>query len=332
LSWLQGWKYRRKITVSPANIDEDLTGYPLYVPLAGDSYRFTAADGETLLKHKTYKTTCSYVKIDPTASDGLTFFAYYGNDEAEDGSDAANALPDYAAFAPLYDYENGDTDLKSGLSLSLGGSASAGSEGIAMNGGYVSIGGVGAVQALLSGETGLTYSAICRDLVPGASADDYLAADKTSTPNYWMVWAYGTTAWGVHYSPNGGFADAAKVILSAGMPGGGNDYHLAFTYKCYDGVNPATVELFTNGVSDGTGTSANTDQTLSYGTIAVPEAIGYAQGTSRSINATISEYRIRKGAVSEAWLKFEYANLMNEGNEITIGPQREQYPLNILGV
>jgi hypothetical protein len=338
LNWLLGWDRRREITVSPTYVDANLTDFPLLVPISSSvldsgflsSLRFTDSEGTLIPFEWTGYIDLGYsgafVKV-PTldATSGATLYMYYAASESS-ASDPSTVWADYAVAAHFRGFASGQRESANSLALTLGGSASAGSDGVAMNGGYISIGGIGAVQALLSGENGLTYSATCRDLSPGSSVDDYLAADKTSTPNYWFVWSYGTTAWGVHYSPNGDFADSAKVIKTSGMPGGGNDYHFAFTYGCYDGSNPATIELFTNGVSGGTGTSANTDQTLIYGTIAVPEAIGYAQGTSRSINATISEYRIRKGAASSAWLKFEHANLMNTGNEITVGDETGWFP------
>lgn len=66
MAWLSGWNYRKKITIQYANIDSDLTWFPLYVDITADGdigtnisdstngydIRFTQSDGETLLKYE----------------------------------------------------------------------------------------------------------------------------------------------------------------------------------------------------------------------------------------------------------------------------------------
>lgn len=64
MAWLPGWSYRKKLTVDHSKVDSDCSDFPVKVILGGDNFdfakarpdgydiRFTASDGETLLKHE----------------------------------------------------------------------------------------------------------------------------------------------------------------------------------------------------------------------------------------------------------------------------------------
>ena len=116
MGWLSGWDYRKKITVQYANIDSDLTWFPLYVDITADTdigghvsdttngydIRFTKTDGTTLLAYEreyfnvtdTTATGHYWVSGDGwvLANDaGTEFYIYYNDgDGTVDGEDAAN--------------------------------------------------------------------------------------------------------------------------------------------------------------------------------------------------------------------------------------------------
>jgi len=107
--WLDGWKYRRQLTINSSLVDESLTNFPVLVVLDasffdftkakdnGEDIRFTSSDGTTLLAYeierwnKTAGKAEIWVKI-PSVSDisDTDFFIYYGNPSVSDAQDPRN--------------------------------------------------------------------------------------------------------------------------------------------------------------------------------------------------------------------------------------------------
>ncbi|KKU82931.1 MAG: hypothetical protein UY09_C0001G0005 [Parcubacteria group bacterium GW2011_GWA2_47_8] len=104
--WLDGWQYRRKLTINNSASTETLTNFPLLVPLnssrvtyantqdAGQDLRFTDANGQ-LLDHEIENwneagTSNVWVKIPSitAASIGEYIYVYYGNPSAGDAQNA----------------------------------------------------------------------------------------------------------------------------------------------------------------------------------------------------------------------------------------------------
>jgi len=108
--WLgAAWSYRRKITIDHSKVDNNLENFPVAVILDNTNFdfskarpdgydiRFTASDGETLLKyererHDSVNQKAEYwVKIPSVSSSTDTeFYAYYGKSNALDGAEAEN--------------------------------------------------------------------------------------------------------------------------------------------------------------------------------------------------------------------------------------------------
>jgi len=106
MGWLQGWKYRRKITVTEQS-GNSLTDYQVKIELNstnfpdfnecrddGHDIRFTKDDGETLLNYwreawnKAGQSATFWVKIPSIpASGSVDIYMYYGNPDATDESD-----------------------------------------------------------------------------------------------------------------------------------------------------------------------------------------------------------------------------------------------------
>jgi len=107
--WLSGWSYRRKLTVNEAQVDADLTNFPVLVKLdssffdfdkaqnSGEDIRFTSSDGLTLLKYEIERWDQTGGKAEiwaklPTVSgtSNTDFYIYYGNPSALDAQDPTN--------------------------------------------------------------------------------------------------------------------------------------------------------------------------------------------------------------------------------------------------
>ena len=107
------YTYRKKITIQTANVDSDLSNFPLYVKLTADveignnsnadgfDIRFTQSDGTTLLKYERESWTggagddvtadfwvnTNVDSGDPAATD---IYIYYRSTDTADGADPAN--------------------------------------------------------------------------------------------------------------------------------------------------------------------------------------------------------------------------------------------------
>jgi hypothetical protein len=105
MAFLAGWSKRQKLTIDHTQVDDELTDFPVKVIVSSDNplfdtaksdgsdVRFTAADGETLLKFErevhdtTEKIAVYHVKIPSVSSTSDTdFYLYYGNASASDAS------------------------------------------------------------------------------------------------------------------------------------------------------------------------------------------------------------------------------------------------------
>lgn len=102
-AWLGGWKYRRAIIINSADIDADLTNFPVLVRLSagyfdfnwaaadGRDVRFTDASGGAVLdfereSHDASAGTAAYWVRLPlvSAASNTTFYLYHGNSRAQD--------------------------------------------------------------------------------------------------------------------------------------------------------------------------------------------------------------------------------------------------------
>ena len=107
--WLEGWQYRKKITIDETKVDADLTDFPTLVKLTSsnldfskarsDGYdiRFTDSDGTTLLKyererHDQANSLAEYwVKVPAVSGTVDTdIYIYYGKSDAADGAEPSN--------------------------------------------------------------------------------------------------------------------------------------------------------------------------------------------------------------------------------------------------
>ena len=108
MAFLSGWNYRKSITIQHANVSGNLTDFPVYIFIDGDSdiggnisdstngfdIRFTESDGETLLKYErmffevdTGDCNAHYwVKVTSIlAVSGAVIYIYYNDGDMVDG-------------------------------------------------------------------------------------------------------------------------------------------------------------------------------------------------------------------------------------------------------
>ncbi|MFH0779237.1 MAG: DUF2341 domain-containing protein [Parcubacteria group bacterium] len=124
-SWLEGWQYRNKISISNTNVDADLSYFPLLVKISetgggtanigynlsdttnGYDIRFTDSDGATLLPYESESfsvasnnlTANLWVNIPTVDHDAATdIYIYYGNDSANTDWTAESGSGDCSAI------------------------------------------------------------------------------------------------------------------------------------------------------------------------------------------------------------------------------------------
>jgi len=109
LNWLSGFTYRKQITIDAANVDSDLSGFPLFVRVnadadlaaateSGSDLRFTTSTGVLIPFERSSWTVASgsgsgnfWVKVPSIdATDDTVIYLYYGSGSAVDGEDATN--------------------------------------------------------------------------------------------------------------------------------------------------------------------------------------------------------------------------------------------------
>ena len=133
MSWLSGYNYRKKITISNTYVDSDLSNFPLLVAFTNDSgigahmqdttnyydIRFTDSDESTLLKYEKESMSISggqatgnyWVKVPtiyktPTGDQNI-IYVYYGKAGDTDGSDKNNVWD--SNFKGVWHLPNGTT-------------------------------------------------------------------------------------------------------------------------------------------------------------------------------------------------------------------------------
>ena len=335
MAWLPGWNYRKLITISATQVDSNLSGFPLTIPISkadveshyghtdGDDIRFTASDGNSLLSHE-WSGWCddgysgAFVKIPAIdASTDTVIYMYYGNESASDATDKASVWADYAVAAHFLGGSSGMLESASGLTLTFGGSATAVSNGVLLDDGYVLLGNSGDVLNALEGEVGCTFSAALHNIYP---QNDYQNARLMSDfgSDFTIEWSLLTYLVNTRLRPITS-AEYATVYYYTTLSND-SDAHSAIVYRCYDGMNSTRFTQYFNGATAGYDDTTDTATSLHFGVESQTLRLG-GYTTAQSLNGAVSEFRVCKGVASAAWVKFEHANLMTPGNQLTLGEE-----------
>lgn len=326
---LAGWSKRQKLTIDHTQVDDELTDFPVKVIIPSDNplfytaksdgsdVRFTAADGETLLKferevHNTEECIAVYhVKI-PSVSDtdDTDFYLYYGNADASDAStpndvwDSNYELVLHMGPSLEDSTSNGNDGTNYGTTL-----------GLASDGYYRSFDGsndyIVVDDIIINSE--MTYEVYVN---PGASPQNaFLIDHRESDIGVQPLYIKNTGVIQFYDSDSGDKLETSSNVLDFDD----NPHHIVAVGK--DSTNAK--ELFYDGSSVGNDTEGFANYT------AKDVTIGYRHShTSGPFDGNIYEVRISSIARSDAWIKATSASLHNAlltfGDEETVVRPRVQ--------
>lgn len=336
---LAGWAYRKQINVKGTYVDATLAHFPLLVQFKGDSdlgaacrsdghdIRFTAHDGQTLLKHERESFSIVngaawgsfWVRVpEIVAARGADIFVYYGNVGAADGT-SASAVWD-SNFKAVFHMKDATT------STILDSTANNNDGSKTANNPLDVLGKIGRGQQF----DGTNHPIDCgANINPGTqsistSAWAYFNTqgnclfDSRSNPGG-TIWDGFLVGWAAstfylilnsNQSAQGVFSYAYTPPISAW-------FHCALSWS-QPGLSAA---LYINGqkIADiaTAGIAASLDGDA-------PMKLGYDLGGSYYLSGKMDEARISIGIVrSAAWIKFDYRNMSESDNCIAFSTQQQ---------
>jgi len=338
-SWLSGWSYKRRITIQHEQVDSDLTDFPLSVSFSGDEdlgsrvsnttygydIRFTTADGLTLLPYEresfsvaSGKTTANFwVKVPIISSSTDTIiYMYYGNASQASTDWTQTGTPTKAKSVWGTDYmgvwhlNNPANPVDSSLSLNNG-----------TNVGTTATTGKLGGAALFNGTSAYIYT-----------ANTYL------NPNNFTVSAWFKTSStssgkivGLEQNQSGTtspFADRHIAVLNgtvnyywlSGQPKNINSasgYNDSNWHYATATMSANTGKLYVDGVYQGQATGGTYTYNLFWrmGSYKLPSGGFY-------FNGSIDEVRVANSPRNADWIGFEYKNIANPTNVLSIEPSQ----------
>jgi len=337
---LAGYSGRKKITVQAANLDAELSGFPLLVKITADAdigaaclatgydVRFTAADGETELPFdRRYfavaagEATGVFIVLSDVDPDPATeIYVYWGKADATDASDPATVWAGYKGVYPLDEAYNTDA------------------------GGYrdVSPGNHDATLTDADADSAQADGPIYKAVDLSGDADYLSVADHADhDPGGAMtvgIWFKTSEDWAdlIHHGSNdlngpgwfleirdligGHYSVRARIGTATGTTElrtladftPGEWQHVLVTYD--KSLGSARIKLYLNG--------APTNQADGYNEDIGANASGIVMGVNDwgKLDGALAEVRYLPGvALSADWIKFEYHNIAEADNELTWG-------------
>jgi hypothetical protein len=336
-----GWTYRKEITIDNANVDEDLTDFPLLVKITEDTdigaharsdgydLRFTLPDGTSLPYEReswsggggSAATGIFWVKVPTitTAAD-TTIYAYYGKSDATDGQSATSVWDNNfkgvwhlkeTGTSPTVNDSTSNANNSTTQTWTPTTSGQIDGAGSCVAPKYIDI----ADNAGLRITSQLTLEAWYNASGPGWSG---LIGKGTESP--YRGWTLGIDASTEPYfhagKSDGTYTAVAGSTLSAGW------HHLV-------AVLGDKQRLFVDGAK------LITESDYSVGdTTGSDLVIGrfYSAVNNYYANGLIDEVRISSTARSAAWIKFEYQNQGSGTNEIAFGTEEDGTAPTVTGV
>jgi hypothetical protein len=319
---VDGWSYRKKITIDHTNVDADLSNYPLLVKINqdtdiganaqsdGEDIRFTTSTGVLLpYERESWVVRAGsgsgnfWVKVPTISSSADTkIYLYYGNSGAPDLQDATNVWD--ANFKGVWHLAETGTNPTANDSTSNNNDSASQTWTPTVGG---KIGGAGSFNGSsdainITSNDGLNPASI--------TVSAWVKADVNNKWQYAVLkngqWDFGRDNGGKYYlaawkTGNVNVADEhAATSATTGVW-----EHIAFTY---DGSNAKyyvnTTVVINKGVSGDLFATANAVN------------IG-SQAAGNYWDGLIDDVKISNVARSAAWLKFEYYNTGASDNETT---------------
>ena len=334
-SWLSGWLYRKKITISNANVGSDLTNFPVLVKISADSdmksalvtgydIRFADSSGNTLLPYERESwsggngsavTANFWVKV-PTVSHAsvTTIYVYYGNSSATDGQNAVSVwessflgvwhMGDNAGNKTVIDSTGGDN-----------GTAKANTSTKTTTGkvaGALTFNGSSDYVDLASNVGGFTLSSnftISAWVNPALdSTDDVIYGNNWNNQGYMLRIDSANKARFVLSKDSSHYNGIESSVLSSGW------HNIVGTWN---GTSP---KILVDGIDNSQ--TAVTQNTVSSITTSNDTTIGVGgAGDNHYFKGPVDEVRVSNSVRSVAWIGFEYHNIADLGNDLTFASQ-----------
>ena len=340
---LSGWLYRKRIDIQTANLDANLTDFPLLVMLDEDAdigalcradgydIRFASANGTTLLPYERVsfsvtddKATAEFWVRTDLATAGTYIYIYYGNAAATDGEDA-EAVWD-ANFKAVYHMNDATTSTtEDSTGNDNDGTKKAANEPVEADGK------IGKGQDFDGTDDGINCGNGASLNLTTMTIDLWAKVDYDNTFNTPIIKGVGGDPTFHNYSVFFYGAGSGQAGTWALFIGNGLAYqritknlfayenlwtHVAYT------VDGTHLKMFLNGVEQ---TGDQVAQTVT------PASVGDALGIGEEVNGRfpidgiLDEIRISSTARSAAWIKFEYYNMNEADNELAWG-EEEYFP------
>lgn len=331
------YPYRREILIQSANVDGNLTDFPLLVVVDGgdgvlsaniadDRYAFYDSAGSNLYhEQEFYWEGASYVEMTvwvkvPTVyasptGDQNKIWIYYGYDDGAQ-SDAANTWTEYVAVWHMDESSGHIAD------------ATGNGHNSTTEAGGISYGAAGKIVTAVEWDGSGAY-------IDVADSADFDVAACTITawiyPDSFGEGGYGRI---VYHVDTAGNADGLELLLDTasdtlafntynGAGGSEGDKSNASSIATgawqhvavdWDGSNS---DFYVDGAAVGTPA-----HTIGTGTAAAVFEIGNrSTDHSRSFDGEIDELRFAAKSLGAAWVKFEHANINEADNELTLGSE-----------
>jgi len=320
------WAYRKKITIQTANVDSDLTDFPLYVYLdpsgAGsglaskikdDGYdiRFTQLDGDTEIPYEreSYSeadgNSTGHFWVKTAVADGVgesatDIYMYYGYADATDGSDPANTWD--ANYLGVYHMAEASWD-GTPVDDSAGtndGTAAGAATTTATNAKIYRCGTFDGDGDYVDLNTIITDFTANHTITAWARSDDVSVWHQVLASSYNQQFTFGTDDLYWVSGASNNFAIANVLSIDTW-------YYVAVTY---DGTN---ITLYYNNTS---GSAARTPLAATADTL-----IGAYTATQEEWDGILDEVRITNDARTANEIKFEYYNMNEADNELAWGAE-----------
>jgi len=337
VAWLSGWGYRRPFTIQYANVDSTLADFPIRVPLDNDSdlskalatgydVRFTQSDGETLLSYEqdnwsggggSNVTADFWVKIPSiSAVAGTDNYLYYNKAGASDGQDVTNVWDSNfkcvlhlgEASGILYDSTSNNNDFTAINTPTFGQTGKVG-QCMLFNNAQEEL--IRRSSAAVTGPP-FTFSAWYKTDNLTDSMQTLVGMSHSAHYSRYDLTIRGNTDKICHSASYGGAVSVEATAVSTA-----NVWEQATCVA----ASTSSRTAYLNGGNKGTDTTTKSINTSYFNQMAVGAHWRSVSTYLWEMSGYIDEVRISDTARSDAWIKFEYANINEADNEITWGAE-----------
>jgi len=325
---LPGWLYKKPITISHANVDSNLTNFPVYVEINSDTdiggtamsngydIRFTDADGNMLdYERESWSvsdgqaTASFWVSVSSISStEDTTIYIYYGKDESPDGQNATAVWDsNYKGVWHMSEatgINNNDSTINANIGTPTNGPTQStgkisGSLNFDGSNDYVSLS-----QLPISGSTSFSVFSWVKTSATGARRQVFSFGSLATNQGMWF------------------FVNSNNKIQMDLSNAGGPSSSLTVTDGNwhYVGVvnNSGTIQIYVDGLASGS--SASMSPNISAGSQVMARSLT-DYGDAYYFPGYLDEVRVSSTARSASWIKFEYYNMNSEDNELEVGGQ-----------